>query len=566
MSDSSARPFPLLQTKSIPQGTADFEKLRESIVNELYDAIPKHLWLPSSVIESAPLDVTDIPRSCGLLTDQELDITENYDATSLAAAIADKKFTSVAVATAFAKRAAIAHQLTCCLSAFFMDEAIERAKYLDDYLEKNGKTIGPLHGVPVSVKEHMAIANHYSSYGFVDTRVFNEADSLLISILRRAGAVFYVKTNQPQGIMHLESDSHYGRVNNPHNVNLSAGGSTGGEAALIAIKGSVLGLGTDIGGSVRGPCGFSGIHGFKPTTEILSVQGFLPGGFPAELNIAGTTGPMGRSLRDLDLYMSIVIGAKMYLDDPGVIPLPWHGLATPLAKEKKLKVGVMWTDGAITPQPPVQRMLKWAVEKLQEPQASTEFEVKTFMPYKAAEAIKLIRQMYWPDGGAGVKAHMQATGEPEFPLTTYVLADAIADKEKTATQVTDMRVQRDDFRAAFVHSWNKQDVDVVIAPVFVGPASKHDTAYYWNYTALWNFVDYPGIVVPTGLKVSKEEDGQAYPADYVPLSDECKHVKSMWEEGGWEGAPLALQIIGRRYHDSELMASLGKLQKVLGFA
>ena len=560
MGDTSARPFPLLQTKSIPQGTPSFEKLRASILQELYDSIPSDLWLPQFIIDNAPIDVTGIPRSCGLLSDQELEITENHDATSLAAALAEKKYTAVAVAQAFAKRAAIAQQLTCCLTQFFMGEALERAKYLDDYLEKNGKTIGPLHGVPVSVKEHMALAGHYSSYGFVDTRVFNDKDSHMIRILREAGAVFYVKTNQPQGIMHLESDSHYGRVLNPFNINLSAGGSTGGEAALIAIRGSVLGLGTDIGGSVRGPCGFSGIHGFKPTCYVLTMKEFLPAGFPAELNVLCSTGPMCRSLRDIEAFMKLMVGSKMYLEDPRVIPFPWTGLSTPLP-DRKLKVGIMWNDGAITPQPPILKALKWAKAKLE---AGSEFEVKDYMPYKSAQAIKYIRQMYWPESGLGFKEHMAATGEPEFPLTTYVLKDALGDKEKTATEITQMRVDRDNFRIEFVKSWNEQDVDVVLCPVFVGPASAHDTSFYWNYTALWNFVDYPGLIVPTDFKV--EEVKEKYAEDYKPLNEECKHVKGLWEETDFVGAPVCLQVVGRRYHDNELMAAVGKLQGVLGFA
>lgn len=217
----------LIQTVPVPKGTEAFEQKKQGLIQELHASIPKAYHLPEALADDIPADVTEIPRTCGILTKEELTITEDYDATSLAQAIAQKKHTAVAVAKAFAKRAAIAHQLTCCLTQFFESEAIERAKYLDEYLEKNGKTVGPLHGVPVSVKEHMMLAGHYSSYGYLSTRSFNDKDSLMIKILRGAGAVFYVKTNQPQGIMHLESDGFMGRVNNPHNIHLSAGGSTG---------------------------------------------------------------------------------------------------------------------------------------------------------------------------------------------------------------------------------------------------------------------------------------------------------------------------------------------------
>ncbi|KAG5825599.1 hypothetical protein H9Q74_004332 [Fusarium xylarioides] len=124
---------------------------------------------------------------------------------ALAKAIASKKFSTVVVATAFAKRAIIAYQLMCCLTEWFMDEAIEQAKLLDDYLEDNGKPIGPLHGVPISVKLQISIAGHWSMAGTLNTFQKASRDSQLIAILRNAGSVFYCKTNQPQSLMSLES-------------------------------------------------------------------------------------------------------------------------------------------------------------------------------------------------------------------------------------------------------------------------------------------------------------------------------------------------------------------------
>lgn len=237
----------VVQAKALPSGTEGYEKQRAAILERLALKVPPDLLLPSSLIRDPPNDVSCIPKSCGLLTEHEIDITENYSAVSLAQAIASKHLTAVEVTRSFAKRAIIAHQLTCCLTQWFMEEALERAKELDDYLRKHGKPIGPLHGVPISIKEHIPVAGTYSSQGSLASTVFNEEDSHMVRILREAGAVFYCKTNQPQAIMHLESTSHYGRTLNPFNLKLSAGGSTGGEAALLAMKGSILGVGTDIG-------------------------------------------------------------------------------------------------------------------------------------------------------------------------------------------------------------------------------------------------------------------------------------------------------------------------------
>jgi amidase len=237
----------VVEVKTVPSGTDGYEKQRAAVLERLALKVPSDLVLPSSLIWNPPNDVSSIPNTCGLLTEHEIGITENYSAVNLARAIASKHLTAVEVTRSFAKRAIIAHQLTCCLTQWSMNDALERAKELDEYLEKHGKTIGPLHGVPISIKEHIPVAGTYSSQGSLASTVFNEVDSHMVKILREAGAVFYCKTNQPQAIMHLESTSHYGRTLNPFNLKLSAGGSTGGEAALLAMKGSIIGVGTDIG-------------------------------------------------------------------------------------------------------------------------------------------------------------------------------------------------------------------------------------------------------------------------------------------------------------------------------
>lgn len=551
--------FPLIRSpKPRATGTAEYEAKRSALLQEFYDKIPTEYRLPESLLDNPPRDVTSIPNSCGILTAEEVRITEEYDAVGLAKAIAAKELTAVAVATAFCKRSIVAHQLSCCLTQWFMEEALTRARYLDEYLEKNGQVIGPLHGVPISIKAHIPIAGTVSNMGFLATVTEDKEDSQMVKILRDQGAVFYCKTHQPQALMHLESTSFWGRTLNPHNINLSSGGSTGGESALIALKGSVLGIGTDIGGSIRGPSGFCGIYGFKPTTYTLPMQGFLPGGFPAELNVLGSVGPMCRTMRDMELFMSCLLSAKPYLEDPRLIPIPWTGLGT-RPHGKPLKVGFMMHDGVIQPQPPVTRALEWA-RKLLLAQPDL-FNVKPYHPYQPKAAYEMIRKCYWPDGGIKVKKVLSQSGEPMHPLTQWIIKDAESDVERTASEVNGYRVARDDFRSAFTRDWNSQDVDIVICPVFIGPACAHDTAFYWNYTYLWNFVDYPGVVIPTPIKA---EPGEQYAKDNVaPLSEACKHTRQLWNETDFTGAPITLQVITRRYHDNDLFGSLATLQQAL---
>lgn len=548
----------IVQPKSIPRGTPEFEKKRTALLEAFAAKVPNELRLPAELIANPPINVSEVPSTCGILSPKEVEITEKYDAIGLGEAIAEKKFSAVEVATAFSKRAVIAHQLTCCLTQWFMDDAIKQAQELDDYFEKNGRTIGPLHGVPISIKEHMPIAGTYSSQGSFNSTVFDEKDCHMVSILRGLGAVFYVKTNQPQTIMHLETTSHYGRTLNPFNINLSSGGSSGGESALVAMKGSVLGVGTDIGGSIRCPSAFCGIYGFKPTSYTLPMKEFLAHAFSAELNVLCSTGPMCRSLRDMNLFTQLLIDAKPWLVDPKLIPIPWTGLNTSITK--RLKIGIIDNDGFIDPQPPVKRAIAWARQRLSDPKYSDIIEVKTFKPYNAAEAWSKIRRMYWPDGGIMTKADFTETGEPVLPLTDWIMADAEPHGMQSAEDVNQMRSQRDQFRYNFAESWTDQDVDVVIGPAFVGPACAHETAFYWTYTSLYNFVDYPGVVFPTPITTEAKEK---YADDYEPLSKECKHVKELWEASSFEGAPIDLQINARKYHDNELFGALAMLKDIL---
>lgn len=552
--------FPIIQTLPVAKGTPEYHQLVDNIVKEQFtNKVPKELLLPSAIIENPPRNVTNIPRECGILTPAEIAITENYDATALAESIRTGKLKSVEVVTAFAKRAIIAHQLTCCLTEWFMDEAIAQAEVLDTHLAKTGRPLGRLHGVPVSIKEHMHIAGHWSADGYLASRTRDEEDCHAVALLRRQGAVFYCKTNQPQGIMHLETVSPYGRTLNPHNIHLSAGGSSGGEAALIALRGSVLGLGSDIGGSIRGPAGFAGIYGFKPTSNYLPMNGMLHGGNPAELTILAAAGPMAVSLRDLDLLMASVLGEKPHLHEPRLVPIPWTGLAGPLSSGRgPLKVGFLMHDGVIQPQPPVVRALERARSKLLSNPAA--FEVKAFAPYQTAQAIKSIRRAYYPDGGAGLKAGLAKTGEPLEPLTKWIIQDAEG-PGYTWEQLTNLGVERDTFRSRFGGHWSEQDVDVVVCPVFVGPASGHNTALYWNYTAFWNYVDCPGVVVPTPIKAHKKGEENYGPGE--PVSKEDEHVRKSWEEGDFEGAPINLQIVARKYHDNELFAAVNAMKEAL---
>jgi len=144
-----------MTTEQQPQ-ISDWRTLAASKRASVYSKIPSAWRLPASQTEqytsSSSMSVMDVPRTCGILSEKELDITENYDATALVEKMAKGEFKSVEVVTAFCKRAAIAQQCVSCLTEIMFDEAIARAKECDDVLEKEGRVLGPLHGLPISLK------------------------------------------------------------------------------------------------------------------------------------------------------------------------------------------------------------------------------------------------------------------------------------------------------------------------------------------------------------------------------------------------------------------------------
>jgi fatty acid amide hydrolase len=187
-------------------------------------------------------------------------------AVELAEMIARGEATSLEVVDAHIERVEQVNQALNAVVVKLYDRARASAREADDRRAR-GDALGPLHGVPVSVKEALDVEGTPSTFG-LPSRAGGEAerDCDYVARLREAGAIVIGKTNVAQLLLYYESDNPvYGRTNNPWNLERTPGGSSGGEAAIIAARGSPMGLGTDIGGSVRVPATFCGIAALKPT-------------------------------------------------------------------------------------------------------------------------------------------------------------------------------------------------------------------------------------------------------------------------------------------------------------
>lgn len=175
------------------------------------------------------------------------------------------------------------------------------------------------------------------------------------------GAVLYCKTNLPQSIMTGDSDNNvFGRTLNPRNKLFTAGGSTGGEGALLALRGSILGVGTDIGGSIRVPAVCNGIYGYRPSVGLIPHGGVRDLNPPGTDGIRSTVGPMATSLRDCSLLLKTILEAEPWRYDSTSVLIPWASL-TPA---RQLRIGVAADDGVFTPSPPARRVLQETVDLL----------------------------------------------------------------------------------------------------------------------------------------------------------------------------------------------------------
>ncbi|KAI8243308.1 hypothetical protein K4K55_008531 [Colletotrichum sp. SAR 10_96] len=485
------------------------EKQQASIPQEWVLSDPKLQELRGAgTPKEGQLNALDVARKSGLFTDSELEITESYSAKELLAKIHDGKLTSEEVTVAFCKRAALAQQLINCLTEIFFAEGIARAKELDKLFKETGKPTGPLHGLPISVK---------------------------VSCLPTADS----------------ENNIFGRTLNPHKTSLTAGGSTGGEGALVSFRGSVLGVGTDIAGSIRIPSLCCGIYGFKPTADRTPFGGQSNYPFP-KVHLPGVVpvaGPMANSVDDLFLFMETVLSQNPWRYDASAIAAPWS--APKSDSTKHLTVGVLPEDPEYPMHPPVRRALEDAVSALlnaghkvirlpQDPDCSAGLGGRLGFQY-----------FFMTSDGLDVLAN--EIGEPLVPSVkrgvhpfTKTKPPVSADKP-VAHQLSDFLDLRDAYADSWRKTWREHELDVVIGPGAISTSVPHDTYGNPVYTLMWNVLDYPAGIIPYGF-ASKEKDPSPekavaeFEADYDPEAS--------------DGAPCSIQVVAPRFHDEQCLEAI----------
>jgi Asp-tRNA(Asn)/Glu-tRNA(Gln) amidotransferase A subunit family amidase len=468
-------------------------------------------------------------------------------ATRMAQLIARRELSAVELVRAHLERV---QALNPTLNAFvFVDtEGALRQARVADAAVLRGDAIGPLHGIPVSIKSSVAVAGMPWETGSPFRRgVIGDRDATVVSRARAAGAIILGVTNVAEQLMAWETDNAlYGRTNSPWDLARTPGGSSGGESAAIAAGLSAGGVGSDGGGSIRIPAHFTGIVGLKPTPGRVPATGhFPPCGGPFALT--GVVGPMARTVDDVALLLSVMAGPD--IGDPNAHPVPLGGDHGSWAVGEHVGQGFSPADGrprigwfSDDGRTPVEPAISDAVRRAAAALSAAGFEVVPFRPEGLDEA----RELWWDIFGrasrllleplvAGREAEVHAN-LPQFLAWTRQMPKI------TAERLLEVEIRRDLLRTRFLQQM--EDFPVLLCPVSAVTAFRHgertwpiadrDVDYLdaWSYAAWFNLLQNPAVSVPAGL---------------TP-----------------DGLPVGVQVVARHWEEMTALAVAREIEQALG--
>ncbi|MSP90209.1 MAG: amidase [Myxococcales bacterium] len=434
-----------------------------------------------------------------------------------------------------------------------------------------GQWQGPLHGVPLTIKDNIDVAGTDSTMGIAARRGRPAAsDAVVVAGLRQAGAIVLGKTNVPQLLLAQETENSFHPITrNPWHVGRSPGGSSGGEAAALASGQTPLGVGTDIGGSIRIPAHFCGVAGLKPTLDRWSNRG-SQGAIPGQELVRAQIGPLARTSRDLALLFGTLDPLAMARLDPAVAPLP---IGDPQSIDLAgLRVGVMESDGFLPPAASIVRAVRSAADALRAAGA-------TIVPYVPPGADDLL--FVWlagisSDGGRTLQAALEGEAPcrqiapsmrivrlpgPVRALLTTVF-NVRGDKkmarllgalgEKPVADLWKLTAERTRLRRAEFDAWNEAGLDLVLCPPHTLPAmplgTSGDLTLTLSYPFRYVMLNFPAGVQPV-TRVAVDETQRPTAKDHA--SKRCAEV-----EAESAGLPVGVQVVARPWREDLVLAAM----------
>jgi Asp-tRNA(Asn)/Glu-tRNA(Gln) amidotransferase A subunit family amidase len=464
-------------------------------------------------------------------------------ARELATQIRSKEVSPVEVARAHLDRI---ERLNPKLNAFvdYKPEAVLAQARAAEKAVLRGEDIGPLHGVPISIKSSIDVAGHLCEAGSRLRAGYVAAeDAPLVARLRAAGAVILGVTNTPELLMAWETDNLlYGRTNNPWDLSRTAGGSSGGEAAAIAAGLSAGGVGSDGGGSIRVPAHFCGICGLKPTPGRIPSTGHFPkAGGPFAL--LGVVGPMARTVPDLQILFEVM--AAWDDGDPSSAPVVVRKDVRELHEKlvESVPIGFFTEDGRT----PVTEETESAVQHAALTLMNRGFRVEPFRP----EGLEEARQIWWDffgvAGGMILDPMLRGHDAELSPILKEFRGWAAATPAHTGDSLLAAWLGRDAVREKILLQMRKYPI--LICPTASVPAFLHGerewliegkTVRYldaWSYCEWFNLLGFPAAVVPMGYS----EEGLPIGVQIVgrPWEEELVLAVAAAMDHSWHAPPLA---------------------------
>ena len=476
-------------------------------------------------------------------------------------------------------------------------EALEVAKECDKKRQstpkENRKELGPLFGIPISIKDNLKVKGLDATFGLT-SRCFQPQieDAALVAVLKKNGAIPFTKTNVPQMMMTIESVNNiFGRARNPWNPERTVGGSSGGEAGMVAARCSPLGIGTDVAGSVRTPALYCGVYGMKPTAERMSTKGLVypnKAGRNGNMTVKSVAGPLGKCVDDLRNMLQVLMSDDLASLDPRVVNLKWNSewQEQPL---RKMRIGYVDNDDFFEVCPAIKRAVAETVEVLKQ-KGHELVPLNGLMP-----SLQRAHLNYTSIFGAEGKLRTffnALQGEPiiteysQWVMLAFMpesirqllakILDLIGQKRasgmlsvsggKKAYELFESVKEMEAMKDEVLELWKSKNLDAIISPGLALPAVRHGTAHslYLNacYPLFWNLMNFPTGVLPI-TKVRSEEtqytnqDRKHKGDKYDLLAGECLK--------GSAGLPVGIQLSTLPFEDEKCLAIMKEIESGIQF-
>lgn len=465
----------------------------------------------------------------------------SLSAKKLAQLIKEKKVSCVEVIQAYLNRIAQVNPLiNAIVEQLPPEKALEEARIADVAVARKS-VLGKLHGVPITIKQGRKVKGFLCNFATQSPQNFiAREDATVVARLRQAGAIILGVSNIPDFSMSYETDNLlYGCTHNPYNLNHSPGGSSGGEAAIIAAGGSAFGIGADSGGSIRQPAHNCGVVGLKPTRGLIPSTGKFPEDGLGIFSYIESQGPLARYVEDISYALPILAGPDEH--DANSYPIVVRDPAEVNLKSLRL---IFYThNGVASPGAEINEVVNNAAKQLSAKVAS----IKEAYPDVSKETYTQFEELFFYGGDRGqwLYDRMKKMAVTKIAPPFQAILDRAKQCEFSVTELRQRLLLLDQFKFAMMDFM--QDADVIICPVATMPAglysgkhspaiekaeAKLDLAYDLTYNLPYNITGWPAISVRCGT--SKE------------------------------GLPIGVQVIAKSWREDIVLAVAKELEDVFG--